>query len=682
MFTLKAGSSKKTIQRSLLRVWAPQLGLSLRVVASALGRAMLVYLPFLSALFCFAFPKQVGATVWPDIRDGVIHIEIPADPLLPISISVNWQDAWISKSQTDHIFLQKPNGSLQEKIILNDHNTPGKKQLNLVTAGIYRLEITGASFRNVTVTIPEGVHSMFEPVKVHKSISLPAREKLYFHVPKAKEFTFGCKTYGQISRFTLSPNKGDDVFAVNCRKHKNHSEFDQKEFPPSKKETIWELRWRGKGKVSFWVDSIPNLFAQAPEDLFELQYAAAESHVQVTNTILGRIPAIGAALPFTAPPQNAYALIKGWKLSAANHYIFTDYFEDQQSRNNDFLSLYEEQFSIPDNNAIFGISGRKTVFDSTERAQQAVLGYLKQHKNLPGHRTYYSIGDEPNLNYPSYKSYAKLFGSIATAIKNNPDETIRKTRLAVPQSSRFQYGPTRSGAEDRVGIDWAEKLIKEYGEYIDAISWHEWLVRDLLDTPRYRESVERANTLIHKYQDRFKNKPALIIGQTNISSGSSLSPYENDTFFAALWWTSVVIQSSLPGTLNQLIWFKAADDGIYNKGLVTVHGNSFIEKPVGRAMTFINSNIGSWVMKITGNHPELDVLATLSADKTELRLLGVNKMARKHVLQLSLPHRYQMMTLRLFSVDKQSETTSKIDATSLQLPLEGETIFAATFHLH
>jgi len=248
-----------------------------------------------------------------------------------------------------------------------------------------------------------------------------------------------------------------------------------------------------------------------------------------------------------------------------------------------------------------------------------------------------ALADEPNLNYSSYEHFEQYFSSLASFIKNHPDPMVSNTKLAVPQSSRFLNGPTRKGANERIGIHWAENLVMNYGQWIDAISWHEWLVRDLIDTSRYQESVIRASELLEKYNETLSDSTALIIGQTNISSGLSLSPYEQETFFAALWWTSVVIQSSLPGKLDQIMWFKAADDPVYKKGLINITNNGYTHKPVSKAMEFINSHVYPFVMDITNDHPDIDVLVTLSADKKMASILGVNKSKRDIDIGMKLP---------------------------------------------
>lgn len=617
-----------------------------------------------------------GATVWSNIRDGVVHVAVAESLELPVTVSVAWKDVWISESQEDHFFIQKPDGSLLDRHILNRDNTPGQITYRLEQPGNYRLEVTGASFRNITVAVPAGVKSMLEPVKVHKSVELPRNGQLFFRVPAKQSFSFAAKNYGGVKSFLLTNSGNEDSFTLDCREHVYYSEFDRKKFAAQENPTIQQLSWDGKGKVAFWLDGVANLFTQRPGDFFELKPGEVEIQVRIDRGVIGPTPALGVAFPFIAPPAAAAQIIDHWQLSAASHYVFVDYYQREENRGVDFKEQYERRFHLLKDNAIFGITGRKMVFSSMDKVAETVLDYLASSARSADCETYFAFADEPNLNYGSYGQYARQFGRIAAEIKSHPNPKINHVLLATPQSSRFLNGPTRSGAEKRRGYDWAEKLIQDYGQYIDALSWHEWLVRDLIDTGRYREAVEKAYGLVLKYRNRFTREPALIIGQTNISSGPTLSPYENDTFFAALWWTSVVIQSSLPGKLQQLVWFKVEDDKVYKKGLLAIENGIPVEKPVAGAMAFINRNLGKWVLPVQQEHPELDLLATLSDDKKRLMVLGVNKSSRPQFLQISLPFSCTDGTAASLNETGSQEIDYTAVEAGMGFRLAGETIFS------
>ena len=639
---------------------------------------LLLLLPGL--IFSAACSPPLHAHTWPAIRDAVVHIRITPDiPAAERKVDIRWQDAWISEAHTDHIYVLNPDGSLLRKLQLTHENTPGNAEIQLPENGDYQLHVTGASFRNVSVTTADSVASLLEPVRVHKAISLPAKGRLYFRVPGNTPFRFAAKDHGGPDNYRLAPITLPDhkPLRLQLKDHAYHGDFDAVDVPANPGDQIWELRWDGGGKASFWLDQTNNLFAVKKEHLFVPQLKPGQVELSVTDQIAGTVPAIGAALPFTQPPPSSYPLLRQWNLKAANHYTFSDALSNNPDYDLPFLTLYENRFSIRQGNIILARTGRKPVIDNLSRTGHFLKDYLKKrHSRGLLENAYLAFADEPNLNYPSFSHFERDFAALAQSIRQHPDPAISATLLAVPQSSRFLNGPTRSGAEERKGIDWARELIVRHGKWIDAISWHEWMVRDLIDTSRYRDAVESAMHLVKTHRQYLEKEPALIIGQTNISSGKSLSPYEQNTQFAALWWTSVVIQSSLSGALDQLIWFKAADDPDYPKGLATVTANSFTEKPVSHAMTFINSHLGHWVLASNGDHhPEVDLLATLTEDKSRLVLLGVNKSGRQQQLTISLPEAVKSPILQVLNEPATTALTLQNKNTAIAATLDGEAVF-------
>lgn len=623
--------------------------------------------------------QQLHAGTWPNIRDGVVHIRVPGEsPNSQRKIQISWQDAWISEAQTDHLYLLNPDGSLNRKLRLIKNNTPGTADLELPEPGDYQLHVTGASFRNISVHANKSLATQFEPVKVHKSISVPTKGRVYFSNPEGKAFKFAAKYHGGPTTFYITPidNQKAKPLRLRLDKQEHHWEFDSLLVPAGKKNQLWQVTWDGSGKVAFWLDGIANLFAISQAHLFKPDWQAGTAHITVGNGISGTVPAIGAALPFTNPPQSSYELLDKWQLNAANHYTFSDALTDKPHHDISFLKLYENRFGIKNSSIILAETGRQPLIRNVDRTAKFLNRYLKErHQNGLLNNAYLAFADEPNLNYPDYETFARHFAKLASGIKKSSDPAVNATLIAAPQSSRFVNGPTRSGAEQRRGIDWAEQLIKSHGQWLDAISWHEWMVRDLIDTSRYQEAVIAAQQLVAQHQDILKKDIKLIIGQTNISSGKSLSLYEQETHFAALWWTSVVIQSSQSGALDQLVWFKAADDPNYPKGLATVTPHGYQEKPVSKAMTFINRHMGRWVLQSNSSHPEVDLLATLSEDKAILSLLGVNKSPRRQQLTIQLPESVADPELILFNEQAPAALTTNAKGREINVSLEGETIF-------
>ena len=176
-----------------------------------------------------------------------------------------------------------------------------------------------------------------------------------------------------------------------------------------------------------------------------------------------------------------------------------------------------------------------------------------------------------------------------------------------PRTRRFQDdGAVTFHHHDVVGAKITRKRMQALrfsGDQIDALAWHEWMVRDLLATRVYRNSVRQAADLVG-LDNQGRPRKALLLDQTNISSGSSLSPYDQETHYAALWWTSVAINASADGWLDMLNWFQSADEPEYPKGMVRVLDNQRFElKPVGLAQQFIQQHWLDQVLRLL--HPAL-----------------------------------------------------------------------------
>ena len=120
---------------------------------------------------------------------------------------------------------------------------------------------------------------------------------------------------------------------------------------------------------------------------------------------------------------------------------------------------------------------RRAVLHATRKSFEGLHLWLQDSLQLPpGGIHYLAFADEPNLNFPSYESFAEYFSAMLSYLKQQPDFTHSGVKVAVPASSRFLHGPMRDDAYRRRGIDWAARLLKQHGEDIDAIAWHEWMV--------------------------------------------------------------------------------------------------------------------------------------------------------------------------------------------------------------
>ncbi len=169
-------------------------------------------------------------------------------------------------------------------------------------------------------------------------------------------------------------------------------------------------------------------------------------------------------------------------------------------------------------------------------------------------------------------------------------------------------------------------------------------------------------------------RKALLLDQTNMSSGSSLSPYDQETHYAALWWTSVVINASADGWLDMLNWFQSADEPEYPKGMVRVLDNQRLElKPVGLAQQFIQQHWLEQVLRLDNDAFEVDVLAM--ATDARRGLLGVNKSTRPQQVSLDgVPCPQAKAELVYFGPDNHSLSAPfNCEAGQIRFLLPGET---------
>lgn len=172
-------------------------------------------------------------------------------------------------------------------------------------------------------------------------------------------------------------------------------------------------------------------------------------------------------------------------------------------------------------------------------------------------------------------------------------------------------------------------------------------------------------------------RKALLLDQTNLSSGSSLSPYDQETHYASLWWASVVINASQDGLLSMLNWFQAADEPQYPKGMLRILGGDRFElKPVGLAQQFIAQHWLHRVLWLENDAFEVDVLAMAGDDQRGL--LGVNKGTRLQRVDLSgAKCPLNNGALRYFGADNRSRDapfTCQDGRVRFELP--GQTLFA------
>ncbi|CAI8802993.1 GHL10 domain-containing protein [Pseudomonas sp. IT-93MI4] len=614
---------------------------------------------------------------WGEIRDGSLYLQTDR----PDSVTVRWTPAWQADANEEHLYLLDGQGKLQGERLIKASETRGTQSWALLPgAASYRLEIPGYSFRNYRVEHNDRTVALFEPAKVHFSAQTQNGDELYFKVAPGEHAVLAGKFHGGVNALQAQRVGEDQSLTLTLKPYRAYWQFDQLALPVSEREQVWRLRLQGSGKAAFWLDGTANRFAQTAQQLKPVREETGQIHLTLHDKILGRTPDLGIALPYVMPPASSHAVLDALKATAASYYSFVDVTAKNPHFEDAFRQAYQERFGIRQDITLLAGSQRQADLRADVQSNGGLDAWLAGTRALGGKGTHYiGFADEPNLNYSSFEQYRAIFASMARQVRSDPANARAGVRIAMPASSRLVNGPFADNAADKRGIDWARRLLGESAEQIDALAWHEWMIRDLLATRVYRDSVRRAAELVG-LDAHGQPRKALLLDQTNMSSGSSLSPYDQETHYASLWWASVVINASQDGLLTMLNWFQAADEPQYPKGMIRVLGDERFElKPVGLAQQFIAQHWLHQVLWLENDGFEVDVLAM--AGDEQRGLLGVNKGTRLQRVDLSgAKCPLNNGALRYFGTDNRSRDAPfacRDGRVSFDLP--GETLFALSW---
>ncbi|MCK1793772.1 hypothetical protein [Pseudomonas violetae] len=614
---------------------------------------------------------------WAEIRDGSLYLQ----PDRPDTLTVRWTPAWQAQANEEQLYLVDGQGKLEAERKIAPSETSGSQSWPLApSAASYRLEIPGYSFRRYTVEHDERTVALFAPAKVHFSAEPRGDEELYFKVVAGEHAILAGKYHGGVGALQAQRLGDGKQLSLPLKPYRAYWQFDKIELPVAVTDQVWRLHLRGSGKVAFWLDGTANLFAQNPQQLKSLREDIGQTHLTLHNEVIGKTPNLAVAMPYVLPPPSSFAVLDSLNVKAGTHYSLVDIMATRPHYEDKFRQLYQDRFGITQDITL--LAGRQRVADlrADATSNAGLDAWLAATRALGGKGTHYiGFADEPNLNYRDYASYQAIFNSMARQVRSDPANAKAGVRIAMPASSRFVNGPFIENAKDKRGIDWARRLLAESGDSIDALAWHEWMIRDLLATRVYRDSVRRAAELVG-LDAQGRPRKALLLDQTNMSSGGSLSPYDQETHYASLWWASVAINSSQDGLLDMLGWFQAADEPEHPKGMLRVLDNDRFElKPVGFAQQFIQQHWLQDVMRLENDAFEVDVLAM--ASDLQRSLLGVNKVARLQRVSLAgAACPLSNGSLRYFGADNRSrDAPFKCQDGRISFELPGETLFALSW---
>lgn len=614
---------------------------------------------------------------WADIRDGSLYLQTDR----PDTLTVLWAPVWQAEANEEHLYLLDGQGKLQSERLIAANEPRGSQRWTLAPgAASYRLEIPGYSFRRYTVEHDDHTVALFAPAKVHFSAEPRDGDQLYFKVAAGEHAVLAGKFHGGVGALQAQRVSDGQQLSLSLKPYPAYWQFDKVELPVATTDQVWRLHLRGSGKVAFWLDGTANLFAQNPQQLKPLREDEGQTRLTLHNDVLGKTPNLGIALPYARLPDSSFAVLDALQPQAGTYYSLVDIMATRPHYEDVFRRLYQDRLGITQDITLLAGRQRRADLRADTTSNAGLDAWLAATRALGGKGTHYiGFADEPNLNYPDYASYQRLFNSMAWQVRSNPDNAKAGVRIAMPASSRFVNGPFIDHAADKRGIDWARRLLAESGDKIDALAWHEWMVRDLLATRVYRDSVRKAAELVG-LDAQGRPRKALLLDQTNMSSGASLSPYDQETHYASLWWASVIINASQDGLLDMLGWFQAADEPEYPKGMLRMLGEGEFElKPVGLAQQFIRQHWLHDVMRLENDAFEVDVLAMSAGHQRSL--LGVNKGSR--LQRVSLAGAQCPLTqgsLRYFGADNRSRDASfKCLEGRISFDLPGETLFALSW---
>lgn len=614
---------------------------------------------------------------WADIRDGSLYLQTDR----PDTLTVLWTPVWQAEANEEHLYLLDGQGKLQSDRLIAANEPSGSQRWDLAPgAASYRLEIPGYSFRRYTVEHDDHTVALFAPAKVHFSAEPRDGDELYFKVAAGEHAVLAGKFHGGVGALQAQRVSDGQQLSLSLKPYPAYWQFDKVELPVATTDQIWRLHLRGSGKVAFWLDGTANLFAQNSQQLKPLREDEGETRLTLYKDVLGKTPNLGIALPYARLPDSSFAILDALQPQAGTYYSLVDIMATRPHYEDVFRRLYQDRFGITQDITLLAGSQRQADLRADATSNAGLDAWLAATRALGGKGTHYiGFADEPNLNYPDYASYQRIFNSMAWQVRSNPDNAKAGVRIAMPASSRFVNGPFVDNAADKRGIDWARRLLAESGDKIDALAWHEWMVRDLLATRVYRDSVRKAAELVG-LDAQGRPRKALLLDQTNMSSGASLSPYDQETHYASLWWASVIINASQDGLLDMLGWFQADDEPEYPKGMFRVLGKDEFElKPVGLAQQFIRKHWLRDVMRLENDAFEVDVLAMSAGQQRSL--LGVNKGSRlQRVSLVGAQCPLTQGSLRYFGADNRSRDASfKCLEGRISFDLPGETLFTLSW---
>ena len=609
------------------------------------------------------------ATPITGLRNATAWVRVPEGA--PPELRIDYRPIWASERCWDDVYVQAPDGSL-----VFQHRLPAGDDTGNLTCtldrgpGDYRVSFQAQTYRVFGLSAEPDLPISVRCYPVHMGFSAFIPDQLFFRVPEdTEEFNLCIKHQGPTPiDVEVVPPTGEPV-TVHAREqfaglqsretmrqetdYFHNWEYEQRRFG-APVAGVWTLRIPPEGKVSVWMEGIPSMLAAAREDLFVPELAPGETTVQVDATsINGPMGLLGASFPPPALMDVAEEVIPFIGLESlckyqshalrettnddddAQHIDWDGFDWGPDDTRYDTAARWDADMLVIIHPAPW-VGGRNvplgTDRDLEEYAEfvEALLVHYNVERGTP--IRFLSLLDEPNSSHDA-AAVERMLHAVGERIANHPDERVRATRIMVPQSSMFLMYP---GIPDREGARMAERLYEECDEFAGGIAWDEWTHRNMFDTSRYQEAVERAAEIMQTHDSDGETEEPICIFQTNFFGGGAISFQDTRTFYASLWWASVVANAMKPGKLTSLNYYMTFDDSHHRKGLCYGPDGDFAIKPVGYTMKMLIETLLDEVVASSSSHPEVDELATVSPRGDELCLMLVNKLARENTASVSI----------------------------------------------
>lgn len=582
-----------------------------------------------------------------NLRDCTIYIKPAEDDNLTIS----WIGAYNPDVHEETLWLLDNAGNQVAEIRIYETEAIGERTIPIKKNQTYKLVVPGYSYRNYAVTFNDTSVWLLEPAKLQFMGSLGATPRFYFKVLANEAATFCIKDYTQgpidgLYGATLTRLEDGMVIDVTCTPKTWYYQHDSWALPVESGGTqTWKVDFKGVGRSAFWLDGIPNLFTDRSSWYARLDFEDNEVAAGMPNMIpansIGFVPNLGHYMPYVAIPAYVQPTLARFHAECANIYSFVDAMSNNPNFENVIRQYMSTTMGLKRDYTIFARGGRDAFldFDTQPDVQPGIDAWVKNMARINDGRPHYvAAADEPNYNYPDFESYRAHYVAMANFIRNHPDYVASGAKIMAAASSRFDHGPNASVPSERKGYDWARMLVEQYPTLVDAIVWHEWTVRGLLNLRQYGKTVELAHTLTNNGARR------LAIEQTNTAGGSSVSLYDNNTHFASLWWAAIFIACTRTGKLDDLMWFPISDELSHPKGLLYESQDAtpvYSMKPVGLFHEWLAAHLfgctSSSVYPIEQVRLEIDLVcfSNVKAGVTRQFVMGVNKSPRTYTVYLT-----------------------------------------------